>query len=42
MKGMEYESWKVMKTKMEMKTIIGEGKAMKFMAFVKEKRKIRS
>ena len=27
-------------TKME--AIIGEGKAMKFMAFVKEKRKIRS
>ena len=33
MKGIEYESWKVMKTKMEMEAIIDEWKAMKFMGF---------
>ena len=41
MKGMECESGKVMKTKMEMETIIGRGKAKKIMVFVNEKRKLR-
>lgn len=42
MKGMECECGNVMKTNMEMETIIGEGKAMKIMVFVNEKRKLRS
>ena len=33
MKGVEWESGKVMKTKMEMEAIIDEGKFMKFMGF---------
>ena len=38
MKGMECESGKVMKTKMEMETIIGRGKAKKIMVFVNEEK----
>jgi hypothetical protein len=40
MKGMECESEMVMKTKIEMEAMIGEGKAMNFMGLLLKRREV--